>query len=343
MNFGANGLMALHALEPRLYSPPNDRPSQDLRRRPREVTGSEDGRAQTRQRHPHRPGQAEEGPESGQGEHPHAAPRPARVRADRQGLRHAARGPQVRPGEDEPDPQPVPDLAVEDDRRPLRAAARRAASPSSAASRPLALRRVTSAPGRDVRSQGLRHHWPLGGRQGHADLGAARARSRTSSSRSRRRLASRARARSTGAITTSSRRDEFDQRIEAEDFLEFATYSGHRYGTLRSEVDGASTRVTRSCSRSRSRARARCARRCASRFRFSSPRRTRRRCAARLESRGTDSLEAIDARLEVAEQELAAQDEFAHRVVNDDLEPRRRRAGGNRARRVGDTSRLRSR
>ena len=40
----------------------------------------------------------------------------------------------------------------------------------------------------------------------------------------------------------------------------------------------------------------------------------------RLESRGTDSLEAIDARLEVAEQELAAQDEFAHRVVNDDLE-----------------------
>ena len=33
----------------------------------------------------------------------------------------------------------------------------------------------------------------------------------------------------------------------------------------------------------------------------------------RLESRGTDSLEAIDARLEVAEQELAAQDEFAHR------------------------------
>ena len=29
---------------------------------------------------------------------------------------------------------------------------------------------------------------------------------------------------------------EFDQRIECEDFLEFATYSGNRYGTLRSEV-----------------------------------------------------------------------------------------------------------
>ncbi len=30
--------------------------------------------------------------------------------------------------------------------------------------------------------------------------------------------------------------EEFDQRIKAEDFLEFATYSGNRYGTLRSEV-----------------------------------------------------------------------------------------------------------
>jgi guanylate kinase len=40
----------------------------------------------------------------------------------------------------------------------------------------------------------------------------------------------------------------------------------------------------------------------------------------RLESRGADSAAAIDARLEVAEQELAAQDEFANRVVNGDLE-----------------------
>ena len=30
--------------------------------------------------------------------------------------------------------------------------------------------------------------------------------------------------------------EEFDERIKAEDFIEFATYSGHRYGTLRSEV-----------------------------------------------------------------------------------------------------------
>ena len=39
----------------------------------------------------------------------------------------------------------------------------------------------------------------------------------------------------------------------------------------------------------------------------------------RLRGRGTDSAEAIDARLEVAKQELAAQGDFDHRVVNDDL------------------------
>ncbi len=39
----------------------------------------------------------------------------------------------------------------------------------------------------------------------------------------------------------------------------------------------------------------------------------------RLEARGTDSAEAIDTRLEIAEQELAVQGDFDHRVVNDDL------------------------
>ncbi len=40
----------------------------------------------------------------------------------------------------------------------------------------------------------------------------------------------------------------------------------------------------------------------------------------RLRSRGTDSSAAIDSRLEVAKQELAAQGDFAYRVVNDDLD-----------------------
>src|SRR5829696_5023618 len=118
--------MLLRVPRPRLYSPPNERPSQDLRRGPREVAGPEDGRAQEGERHPHRPRQAEEGPESEQGEHPRPASRPARLRDDGEGLRHAPRRPQVRPGEGEPDPQPMPDLALEDDRRAVRAAAQRA-------------------------------------------------------------------------------------------------------------------------------------------------------------------------------------------------------------------------
>jgi guanylate kinase len=40
----------------------------------------------------------------------------------------------------------------------------------------------------------------------------------------------------------------------------------------------------------------------------------------RLIARGTDGREEVQRRLEVAEQELAAQPEFAHVVVNDDLE-----------------------
>jgi guanylate kinase len=39
----------------------------------------------------------------------------------------------------------------------------------------------------------------------------------------------------------------------------------------------------------------------------------------RLEGRGTDSAEAIDSRLETAEIELAAQGDFDHCIVNDDL------------------------
>ena len=40
----------------------------------------------------------------------------------------------------------------------------------------------------------------------------------------------------------------------------------------------------------------------------------------RLEGRGTDDPETIAARLAVAEQELEAQGEFPHTVVNDDVE-----------------------
>jgi guanylate kinase len=113
--------------------------------------------------------------------------------------------------------------------------------------------------------------------------------------------------------------EEFDRRVEAEDFLEFATYSGHRYGTLRSEVRerlaaGRSVVLEIEVQGARQ---VRAAMRESVQVFIAPPEPAVLR--ERLRGRGTDSAEAIDARLEVAEQELAAQDEFAHRVVNDDL------------------------
>ena len=114
--------------------------------------------------------------------------------------------------------------------------------------------------------------------------------------------------------------EEFDRRIETEDFLEFATYSGNRYGTLRSEVRrrldaGHSVVLEIEVQGARQ---VRAAMRESVQVFIAPPDPASLR--HRLESRGTDSLEALDSRLEVAEQELAAQGEFAHSVVNDDLE-----------------------
>ncbi|HKB50178.1 MAG TPA: guanylate kinase [Solirubrobacterales bacterium] len=113
--------------------------------------------------------------------------------------------------------------------------------------------------------------------------------------------------------------EEFDRRIEREDFLEFATYSGNRYGTLRSEVRkrleaGHSVVLEIEVQGARQ---VRAAMRESIQVFIAPPDPGVLR--QRLESRGADSATAIDARLEVAEQELAAQDEFAYRVVNADL------------------------
>jgi len=113
---------------------------------------------------------------------------------------------------------------------------------------------------------------------------------------------------------------EFDRRVEAEDFLEFATYSGNRYGTLRSEVRrlldaGRSVVLEIEVQGARQ---VRAAMRESVQVFIAPPDPAVLR--ERLEGRGADSAAAIAARLEVAEGELAAQEEFAHRVVNDDLE-----------------------
>jgi guanylate kinase len=113
--------------------------------------------------------------------------------------------------------------------------------------------------------------------------------------------------------------EEFDRRVAAEDFLEFATYSGNLYGTMRSEVErrlsaGRSVVLEIEVQGARQ---VRAAMRESVQVFIAPPDPAVLR--ERLDARGTDAPAAIDARLEVAAQEMAAQDEFAYRVVNDDL------------------------
>ncbi len=113
---------------------------------------------------------------------------------------------------------------------------------------------------------------------------------------------------------------EFDRRSDAGDFLEFANYSDNRYGTLRSEVErrldaGRSVVLEIEVNGARQ---VRAAMPESVQIFIAPPEPAALR--ERLLDRGKDSPEAIDARLAVAAQELAAQDEFAHRVVNDELD-----------------------
>jgi guanylate kinase len=115
-------------------------------------------------------------------------------------------------------------------------------------------------------------------------------------------------------------REEFDRRARAGEFLEHATYSGNRYGTLRSEVerrlaDGRSVVLEIEVQGARQ-------------VREAMPESVQVFIAPpnpgalrdRLAGRGTDSAEQIDERLRTAALELEAQQEFGHVVVNDQIE-----------------------
>lgn len=115
-------------------------------------------------------------------------------------------------------------------------------------------------------------------------------------------------------------REDFDGRVADGEFLEFATFSGNRYGTLRSEVErrlaaGHSVLLEIEVQGARQ-VRAAMPESVQVFIAPPDPADLRRR----LEGRGTDSGEQIDSRLETAEHELAARDEFAYEVVNDDIE-----------------------
>lgn len=115
-------------------------------------------------------------------------------------------------------------------------------------------------------------------------------------------------------------RQEFEKRISDDDFLEFATYSDNRYGTLRSEVEkrieAGHSVVLEIEVQGAQQVRANDVD--SVQIFISPPNPTVLR--ERLTGRGTDSEEAIDKRLEVAKQELAAREDFDFQVVNDDVD-----------------------
>ena len=113
--------------------------------------------------------------------------------------------------------------------------------------------------------------------------------------------------------------EEFDRRVDAGDFVEHAAYSGNQYGTLRSELErhAAAGGVVLEIELQGAR-QVRASMPEALQIFIAPP--TPETLRERLVGRGTESSEVIEQRLEVAEEELAAQSEFTHVVVNDDVE-----------------------
>jgi guanylate kinase len=114
--------------------------------------------------------------------------------------------------------------------------------------------------------------------------------------------------------------EQFEAHVAAGDFVEHATYSGNRYGTLRAELErrlqtGAGVVLEIEVQGARQ---VRAAMPEAVAVFIAPP--SREALRARLVGRGTDSAEQVDARLQTAERELEAQPEFRHVVVNDRLE-----------------------
>jgi guanylate kinase len=114
--------------------------------------------------------------------------------------------------------------------------------------------------------------------------------------------------------------EEFERLAREGELLEHATYSGHRYGTPRSEVEprlaaGRSVVLEIEVQGARQ-------------VREAMPEAVQVFIAPpspgtlreRLEARATDRPEEIERRLSVAEEELAARSEFGYVIVNDDLE-----------------------
>jgi guanylate kinase len=113
---------------------------------------------------------------------------------------------------------------------------------------------------------------------------------------------------------------EFERRVQAGEFVEHAHYAGRRYGTLRSdlgrrlagghpvvlEIEVQGARQIRDAMPE------------AIQIFIAPP--SEEALRARLVGRGTDTVADVEARLDTAREELRAQGEFGHVVINDRLE-----------------------
>jgi guanylate kinase len=114
--------------------------------------------------------------------------------------------------------------------------------------------------------------------------------------------------------------EEFERRVADNEFVEHATYSGNRYGTLRAELnrrlnDGRPVVLEIEVQGARQ---VREAMPEAVQVFIAPPSADALR--ARLVGRGTDAADQVDERMRTAQRELDAQPEFAHVVINDRLE-----------------------
>jgi guanylate kinase len=112
--------------------------------------------------------------------------------------------------------------------------------------------------------------------------------------------------------------DDFAQRVAAGDFLEHVEFAGHRYGTLRSEIDriGARAHVPVLELEIEGALLVREELEGAIGIFVSAPIEA---LEARLRARATESSGEIDERLEIARRQLQHEDDFDEVVLNDDL------------------------
>jgi guanylate kinase len=113
--------------------------------------------------------------------------------------------------------------------------------------------------------------------------------------------------------------EDFDRRLVADEFVEHASYAGHRYGTLRAELErrarGGAPVVLEIELQGARQVRSALADAVAI---FIAPR-SLEQLRERLSGRGAEDPQAMARRLQIAETELAAREEFPFVVVNDSL------------------------